>query len=658
MAISNQLFGWGGNQYGQLGDGTNTGNATPTRAIGMTNVHFYSTGYLMGAIKFDKTGWVWGHLAGNKPIKVLDKVKFLDAGMDVCTFVKTDGTVWSIGSNKDGSFGNGEINGDATLIPKQMVGITNAVRVANSGSNNTILLSDGTVMQAGTNFYFSTTLIPEKINSLNYIKDIKANQNNVIALDKYGNVFVWGEGRNGSNGNGTINDLKTPQKIVGLNNIVAISGCNDGDHFLALDSSHNCFAWGFNGYGQCGTSESTLLRPKLIASGVNDILAGERFSYIIKSNGELWASGMSKDGSIWMNISNTIRFQFTKINPRIPPIELCEPTRIIQVVHRALKIKICQGDSFRVGKHHYKKEGNYSDTILSNNSLDTIMFTNISFNKVSTNNQTKSVCAGDFFTIGKHQYFNAGIYNDTFSNYLGCDSIVVTELKIRPVSRISQTASICVGEKIKIRTTTYAKAGIYMDTLSNIFGCDSIISTNIIINKRPVAEFDFNTHLIETGDTFQLLNLSQGANQFIWLFDYPYGDSSNDFLPFYHYHHEGLKNIRLIAINSNTNCRDTIEKKLQIEDNQTIFIPNVFHPDDNGYNDYFLPVSKSYKDITLRIFNRWGLLLFETNHFGEGWNGQYENLNCPQDVYLYTIELRNDLYKEVKHFSGTLTLLR
>jgi gliding motility-associated-like protein len=655
---TNQLFGWGGNEYGQLGDGTNTGNATPTRVIGMTQVHYYSTGYLMGAIRYDKSGWVWGHLAGNKPVKVLDKVKFLDAGMDVVTFIKSDGTVWSVGSNLNGSFGNNEINENSTLIPQQMVGIKNAVRVANSGSNNTILLADGTVMQAGRNFYFSTTLTPQKIKGLENIVDIKANQSNALALDKYGNVYAWGSGMNGSNGNGTIKDNKTPQLITGLRNIVAISGCNDGDHFLALDSNHNCYAWGFNGYGQGGTTESRLYTPKLVATNVNDIMAGERFSYIIKTDGELYASGMSKDGSIWMNLQNKIRFQFTKINPRIPPIELCEPTRKEPFILKPLLIKICPGDSFSIGKHHYKIAGRFNDTIFSNYGLDTIITTHLSFNKVSTHSQIISICEGDFFRVAKHLYYNVGIYKDTFKNAIGCDSILTTEIKHRPVSHVTQTAAICEGEQIKIGRKTYLFTGIYHDTFTNIFGCDSILTIDILVNKNPLADFEFGTPFIETGDTFRLLNASTGANQFNWRFDFPFADSSTEVYPFYRYTKKGTKAVRLIATNRQTQCRDTMMKTISINDNETIFIPNAFHPDGNGENDYFKPITKRDKNITMQIFNRWGLLIFETSDYEIGWDGMYKHQNCPQDVYVYTIECRDSLQMNAKHFSGTFTLLR
>lgn len=122
--------------------------------LDVANVRYYSTGYVMGAIKNDNTGWVWGYPLNSIPTKVIDNVKFLDAGRNCCTFVKNDGTVWSVGSNSTGVFGNGFIGGSPTTIPSKMLDVNTAVRVANGFYNNIVLLDNGTVLATGEDFYF------------------------------------------------------------------------------------------------------------------------------------------------------------------------------------------------------------------------------------------------------------------------------------------------------------------------------------------------------------------------------------------------------------------------------------------------------------------------------------------------------------------------
>lgn len=104
------------------------GVTVPVTIPFMNKVKYYSAGYMAGAIKNDSTGWAWGNPISGDPIEVIEDVKFLDAGSISVSFVKYDGTVWSIGSNSQGNFGDGTTLYSPT-IPIQMLGITNAVRV-------------------------------------------------------------------------------------------------------------------------------------------------------------------------------------------------------------------------------------------------------------------------------------------------------------------------------------------------------------------------------------------------------------------------------------------------------------------------------------------------------------------------------------------------
>jgi alpha-tubulin suppressor-like RCC1 family protein len=190
-----QLYAWGGNGYGQLGDSSNTRRPKPVKVKNMDHVKYYSTGYVMGAIKDDSTGWMWGRSDSSNPYvakatKVIDSVFFVDAGISNCAFVKYNGTVWSVGRNMYGEFGNGQSYNPFSKIPHQMLNINNAVRTAQGVNSTTVLLKDGTLMVSGrynSNTY--TTPIPININA--FIVDIKANTYEIIALDSTGDVWYW-----------------------------------------------------------------------------------------------------------------------------------------------------------------------------------------------------------------------------------------------------------------------------------------------------------------------------------------------------------------------------------------------------------------------------------------------------------------------------------
>jgi gliding motility-associated-like protein len=225
--------------------------------------------------------------------------------------VKNNGTVWSFGRNFGGVFGDGTII-DNVITPVQMEGVADAVRVASSFGTNFVLLSDGTVLGVGSNssghlgdpsYTDNLRLLAGPVPGLSGIVDIKTNTRATAALNDQGEVYCWGLGEHTGDGD-LLNDT-LPKRLVGLNNIVAISGCTDGYHFLALDADRNCYAW-----GNLNTAE-WLFTPQLIATDVIDIMAGEIFSYIVKSDGSLWAQGSSfaNDASIWLNVPNDYIYQ-------------------------------------------------------------------------------------------------------------------------------------------------------------------------------------------------------------------------------------------------------------------------------------------------------------------------------------------------------------
>ena len=362
---SNQLYAWGSNVTGELGNNTGVSTRLPVAVPGMKNIRFHTAGYFVAAIKNDNTAWAWGgpYFGGviKSPQQLLSNVKFADAGMSHIAFVKKDGTVWTAGLNAVGAFGNGVTNNvyNFILTPVQMTGITNAVRVAAIGFDHLgdttidsggtiILLSDGRVKISGGGKWFSNSqnLHPVTVPGLTNIVDIKGSTYAAFALNKGGEVFSFGRDDDPNFPNGILGIepvpavYSPPTKInfpAGAAPIVAISANTDGAHAFALDENGNMYGWGTNINGVLGIGSTTnaIMKPVFITSNVIDISAGETFSYIIKSDKTIWATGRSGGnfgpdssfGSIWMNLHDSIRYAFTKIDPTASPMFLCSPKR-------------------------------------------------------------------------------------------------------------------------------------------------------------------------------------------------------------------------------------------------------------------------------------------------------------------------------------------
>ncbi len=180
------------------------------------------------------------------------------------------------------------------------------------------------------------------------------------------------------------------------------------------------------------------------------------------------------------------------------------------------------------------------------------------------------------------------------------------------------------------------------DTMQTILVYDTVI-----VYPRPSAAFD--AEKCKAGDTLIIKNLSMNATSYKWNFGD--GQVQDKCEPVHIYTRPGLYNITLIA--SNGHCSDTAHKTINVEKKAAdIIFPNAFVPDINGPNggyynpnkpqiNIFHPVTnKPVKDYNLKIFDRRGKLIFETNDINRGWDGYYRNKLVPIGVYIYLAQGR------------------
>jgi gliding motility-associated-like protein len=111
-------------------------------------------------------------------------------------------------------------------------------------------------------------------------------------------------------------------------------------------------------------------------------------------------------------------------------------------------------------------------------------------------------------------------------------------------------------------------------------------------------------------------------------------------------------------------CVATDRILVEVTNPINVFVPNIFTPDGNGLNDFFLPFAGLgvEKVIVMRIFDRWGDLMFENTNFSpnaekSGWDGTFRGQKMNPNTYVYYIEIElSDGKKQV--FSGSLNLMR
>ena len=92
----------------------------------------------------------------------------------------------------------------------------------------------------------------------------------------------------------------------------------------------------------------------------------------------------------------------------------------------------------------------YTITSIGGNECDSVIFTNLTTLPNTSTNQSFSICDGDSVVVGGNIYNTTGTYIDTFQAANGCDSTITTNLIVLPHSSYSQSIAICNGESYSI----------------------------------------------------------------------------------------------------------------------------------------------------------------------------------------------------------------
>jgi hypothetical protein len=167
--------------------------------------------------------------------------------------------------------------------------------------------------------------------------------------------------------------------------------------------------------------------------------------------------------------------------------------------------------------------GTYVDTFSTILGCDSIVILNLKIDTSKVNTQiSATICAGQSYFFNNANLTVAGVYQDTFANQFGCDSFVILTLKVNSLSTTTLNVSLCNGQSYLFKGINRKTSGIYRDTLVNAFGCDSFIILNLTIHAPKIVSISkSNDSLIATSgfanyQWFKDLSLLTGQNQNVY----------------------------------------------------------------------------------------------------------------------------------------------
>ena len=292
------VWTWGLNAHGQLGNGTTTDSSLPVQVLGPGE-----TGYLSGIIA----------VMGGEQHNIA---------------LKSDGTVWTWGSNHEDQLGDG--NATDSYTPVQVSGLTSIVKLASRGYHSVAVRSDGTLWAWGWDEYGALGIgvadanydypVPVEVPGVSNPIMVTAGFLFSVALMQDHTLMAWGNNEEGEIGDGTTTDRLTAVPVPGIDQVVWVSA--GWTHVVAIRADGTVWTWGANnwqgafdcedsydnnnlgffcGYGMLGDGTTAdHYAPEQVPglSGAIMALGGDSSTSVLLNDGAVWTFGSNGAGQL------------------------------------------------------------------------------------------------------------------------------------------------------------------------------------------------------------------------------------------------------------------------------------------------------------------------------------------------------------------------
>lgn len=199
-------------------------------------------------------------------------------------------------------------------------------------------------------------------------------------------------------------------------------------------------------------------------------------------------------------------------------------------------------------------------------------------------------------------------------------------------------------------------------TVTSDKGCVNSLRKDhyVEVYPTPGAGFDFAPKITTlVFPTISFYDESVDATKWLWNFgDIQVNNTSELQSPEYTYLDTGTYNITQVVYND-FGCSDSTDVTVIVNPDYTIYIPSAFTPDDNEVNDKFYVTGVGIQEFEIRIFDRWGSMVYFSKDIKQGWDGEVRDVGrtAKQDMYVYTVKIL-DLLGEEHSYNGKVMLLR
>jgi len=187
----------------------------------------------------------------------------------------------------------------------------------------------------------------------------------------------------------------------------------------------------------------------------------------------------------------------------------------------------------------------------------------------------------------------------------------------------------------------------YSVVITNDYDCEGSDQVTVFVHYPPMAEFTSipDSTIIDYPDFV----FHSNSNAYYWNWDFGDQNYSQSNPPVYHTYLQYDSSYWVTLIVGNEyHCYDTFSQYVVLYDVPLVF-PNVFTPNNDGYNDYFEIINaEKIPNTYLVIYDRWGRIVYQKKNYTNDWNGE----GYPAGTYYYVFKYRN------KEYHSSLSILK
>jgi alpha-tubulin suppressor-like RCC1 family protein len=447
-----RVWGWGNNDWGQLGNNSVTSERTPISVLGDVKTFCQiSTGKTAFTLSIDKNGraWSWGinsngQLGDNTttskrtPVSVLGNVKTfckISAGDNHAAAIDKNGRAWTWGSNTNGQLGDNSILSKNT--PVSVYGTKTFCEISASGGTSyryTLAVDkNGAVWGWGSTFgaFLGDGTILSRITPVSVLGNVKtfcqitSGAVHTIAIDKNGRVWGWGGNGNGRLGDNSTIQRATPVSVLGATKTFCHISAGTA-HTVALDKNGRAWSWGQNNVGQLGDNSIIQRATPVSVLGATKtfcrISTGIGHTIALEKNGRSWSWGQNSAGQLGDN----------SLSNRSTPIAVLGATKTFCQISTGTSYSLAIDKNGRVWSWGFNSTGQ-----LGNNSVTSER------TPVSVLGNVKTFCqitAGASFSVAIDRYGRLWSWGNNSEGQLGDNTIVSQRT---PISVLGNVKTFC-----------------------------------------------------------------------------------------------------------------------------------------------------------------------------------------------------------------------